>query len=153
MFTVKRLIFYENEKPCYRLTVESSDGEHATVTVSNSDVAQRLDDYENTRMEPEEIHEMMAKMSRSGMKEALQKMAKMQSELQRYVDAEQEGRLSWHPNKLGDVVYALRKARGGDIVVKQTFMKKTHRAQYGKTIFATEPEAEEALAALKQTQS
>ncbi len=141
---------------------------------SQRKVWERLKEYEDTGLEPEEIAELQKQndllaqygaqkfsSSMEDFKEINSLKLKIQSlemslsvacdGLNKYAQAKQEGRLVVLPCKVGDTVYRVWKTRGREPVVTAHYMTDIGMVvrwmhHFGKTVFLTREEAERALA-------
>lgn len=143
----------------YRMTSECADG-----PCDQRKVWERLKEYEDTGLEPEEIAAVVAPEV-AALARALQRIldADQRIDLEEWIRADKEGRLVVLPCKVGDPVWFIRP---GDrkleitettiekMVVKSggIYMKLACNAMYetscrsiGKTVFLTREEAEKAL--------
>ena len=118
------------------------------VWVKNHDyisAANRLADYEDTGLTPEEIDmdheaaEQLRQLCRNCDLDRLEKLA----------DADKAGRLVVLPCKVGDTVYILRRTFDGADVVGEAELWWDDIPQLGKTVFMTREEAAKALEAMK----
>ena len=119
------------------------------VWVKNHDyisAANRLADYEDTGLTPEEVStlakdwsELCTVLGECGGIDALRELA----------EVNKDGRLVVLPCKVGDTVYILRRTFDGADVVGEAELWWDDIPQLGKTVFLTREEAEKALEAMK----
>ena len=111
-------------------------------------IINRLAAYEDTGLEPEEIkrvHETLLTVQ--------EKKSVMWNDLQKYLQAEAEGRLLVLPCKVGTTVYVIKNvvSRGyPDPIIKQVVFEEAFSYEhlyFQKSVFTTYEEAEKALEA------
>lgn len=144
------------ERLTYRLSKHYSDEPHGDYAVKYAgtdyeaqDVINRLADYEDTGLEPEEIEDAVVGAKLLAKSQLVSAFGVAAERLRELAEADKDGRVVVLPCKVGDTVYILRRTFDGADVVGETELWWADIPQIGRTVFLTREEAKKALEAMK----